>query len=172
MPQNEEDIQCFLYHGLVLSLQDARAIRTKASSGSLKDNTKHFPDIVLGTTQPEVVVEIKFQTNSPQTVYAGCRRDVQKLKEHYDSVPHYLVLFDVNREYVFIDEDQLVELKGLASANCKILHYPIKLSALPGKGVARIAIETMRNNGMNFSDMGKKGAATRKKNAQRIHSEP
>ncbi|WP_205854986.1 hypothetical protein, partial [Piscinibacter defluvii] len=135
--------------------------------GSPADNTKHFPDLVLGSSEsePQVVVEIKFQSESPQTVYLGCRRDVQKLKERYDSVPHYFVLFDVNQGHVFLDEHQLNELKTLASKNCRILHYPSKLSTQPGKVIARSAIATMRAKGMDLSKNAKKAVASRKKNA-------
>ena len=34
-PRNEEDIQCFLFHGIVLELGTALGVRTKASSGNL-----------------------------------------------------------------------------------------------------------------------------------------
>jgi len=47
-PQNEEDIQCFLFHGVVVELGTARGVRTKASRGNLWLGTKHFPDLVLG----------------------------------------------------------------------------------------------------------------------------
>ena len=166
-PANEEDVQCFLCHGLVSHLQDARGIRSKASSGNLPDNTKHFPDLVLGSSisKPQVVVEIKFQTKSPHTVYLECRRDIQKLKKYYDSVPHYFVLFDANPDHVFLDQHQLTELSSLASKNCRILHYPKKLSTSPGKGVARSAIANMRAKGLDLSENAKKAVANRKKNA-------
>jgi len=167
-PRNEEDIQCFLYHGLVLELGTALGIRTKASSGKLEDGSKHFPDLVLSddTDQPVLIVEIKYRSKDRETFYNGCKRDINKLNKYYESVPHRFVLFDAHPDFVFLDQDQYDGLCSLASENCKIIHFPTALSTLKGKAVARKAIDTMRKAGKDFREMGLKAAETTKRRRQ------
>lgn len=169
-PQNEEDIQCFLYHGLVQQLGTAIGIRPKATTGKpeklmfqkgkLLVGDMHFPDFLLGSDEsnPDVVVEIKFHRGMRSTFYAGCKRDLEKLKRHHDNRIHYFVLFDAHPEYVFLDSHQSEELRGLSSKNCKILHYPPKLNTSPLKEKARRAIQTMRLAGVDFKVLGTNNA--------------
>ena len=169
-PKNEEDIQCFLYHGLVQHLGTAIGIRSKATTGKpeklkfqegkLLVGDMHFPDFLLGSDEsnPEVVVEIKFHRATRSTFYAGCKRDIEKLKCHHDNRIHYFVLFDAHPEYVFLDSYQFNELQGLSSKNCRILHYPPELNTSPLKEKARKAIQTMRRAGLDFIELGTNNA--------------
>jgi hypothetical protein len=168
-PRNEEDIQCFLYHGLVLELGTALGIGTKASSGNLEDGSKHFPDLVLGQdpSRPELIVEIKYRSMGNEPFYAGCKRDIAKMKKYYDSCPHRFVLVDAGPDFVFLDRHQYDELSSLASSNCQILHFPTALSARAGKAVARKAVDTMRKAGKDFRQMGLTAAATSKRRRER-----
>jgi hypothetical protein len=156
VPRNEEDIQCFLFHGLVVELGTALGVRTKATSGNLWLGTMHFPDLVLGLdpNEPELIVEI---------FYDGCMRDIAKMKKHYDSRPHRFVLFDECPYFVFLDQHQHDELTATASPNCQILHYPTKLNPSMGKATARKAVETMRKAGKDFRQMGLQAAVTRER---------
>lgn len=162
VPRNEEDIQCFLYHGIVSHLGTAIGIRTKASSGNLWLGTKHFPDLVLGKDQsaPELIVEIKYRPISGRSFYNGCKLDITKMKKHYDSTPHRFVLFDECPYFVFLDQHQYDELASMASHNCQIHHFPTTLNTSGGKAVARKAVKTMRANGKSFQKMGMQAAAT------------
>jgi hypothetical protein len=169
-PQNEEDIQCFLYHGLVKELDTAIGIRPKATSGKpskltfhggkLLVGNMHFPDLVLGFDEqnPDVVAEIKFRRATRSTFYAGCKRDIEKMKRHHDSRVHYFVLFDANPKHVFLDAHQRDELQSLSSAKCRILHYPLELNTSPLKARSRRAIETMRLAGVDFTALGTENA--------------
>lgn len=129
-PRNEEDIQCFLYHGIVVELGTAVGIRTKASCGNLWLGTKHYPDLVLGLdpNEPELVVEIKYRPISRKTFYKYCKLDIEKMKKYYDSCPHRFVLFDESPYFVFLDQFQYDELASTASHNCQILHFPLRLT--------------------------------------------
>ena len=165
MPRNEEDIQCFLFHGIVLDLGTALGVRTKASSGNMWLGTKHFPDLVLGLNpdEPELIVEIKYRPIVRQTFYNGCKLDIAKMKKHYDARPHVFVLFDECPYFVFLDQHQHDELTAAASKNCRILHYPSPLNPSTGKAIARKAVDTMRRAGKDFQQMGRQAAVTTKR---------
>ena len=162
MPRNEEDIQCFLFHGIVVELGTALGVHTKASRGNLWLGTKHFPDLVLGLNpdEPELIVEIKFRPMVRKTFYNGCKLDIAKMKKHYDARPHRFVLFDECPYYVFLDQHQYDELASTASPNCRILHFPSALNPSTGKAIARKAVETMRAAGKDFQKMGLQAAVT------------
>jgi hypothetical protein len=164
-PRNEEDIQCFLFHGIVVELGTALGVRTKASSGNLWLGTMHFPDLVLGLdpNAPELIVEIKYRSMLRKTFYNGCVRDIAKMRKHYDSRPHRFVLFDECPYFVFLDQHQHDELAATASPNCRILHYPAKLNPSTGKATARKAVETMRKAGKDFRQMGLQASVTRER---------
>ena len=151
-------------------IEAARPIRPKATSekppklkfqdGKLLVGGMHFPDLVLGPVEstPEVVVEIKFCRGGRSTIYAGCKRDIEKLRRHYDGRVHYFVVFDAQPDYIFLDEHQRNELSDMTSANCTILHYPLALNTSPLKARARKAVEKMRLDGVDFSVLGTKNA--------------
>ena len=156
MPRNEEDIQCFLFHGIVQVLGTARGVHTKVSSGNVFLGTKHFPDLVLGPNpnEPELIVEIKYRPMTRRTFYNRCKLDIIKMKTHYDSQPHRFVLFDECPYFVFLDRHQLDELSAMASTNCRIMHFPSNLNPSPNKAIARKAVEKKRNAGLDFRNMG------------------
>lgn len=159
-PCNEEDIQCFLFHGMVVNLGTALGVRTKASSGNTWIGTRHFPDLILGRNleAPDLIVEIKFRPMTRSTFYNRCKLDIEKLKRHYDSRPHLFVLFDENPAFVFLDQHQRDELASVASNNCRILHYPLVLNPSNRKAIARKAAETKRKAGIDFRQMGLQSA--------------
>ena len=170
-PQNEEDIQCFLYHALVLKLGTAVGIHAKATTakpeklkfqnGKLKVGEMHFPDLALGEDRehPVVVVEIKFRPIGRKYFFDRCKEDIAKLKRLHADCTYYFVLFDQDPENVFMDEHQFSELKASLSSNGRILVFPETLSSSALKGSARKAIAKMRESGVDFSELGRKGAA-------------
>lgn len=145
-PRNEEDIQCFLFHGIVVELGTALGVRTKASSGNLWLGTKHFPDLVLGLNpkEPELIIEIKYRPIVRKAFYNSCKSDIEKMKKYYDTRPHRLVLFDECPYFVFLDQHQYDELASTASPNCQILHFPFALNPSTGNASARKTNETIR----------------------------
>lgn len=138
-PQNEEDIQCFLFHGIVVELGTARGVRTKASSGNLWLGTKHYPDLVLGLNpnEPELIVEIKYRPIINNSFYEYCKQDIEKMKKYYDSCPHRFVLFDECPYFVFLDQLQYDELVSMASPSCQIFHFPSTLNPNKSKETKR-----------------------------------
>src|ERR1039458_714720 len=95
VPENEEEIQCFLYHGIISDLGSAKHVKPKLimdkpeklawKNGKLDVGNMHFPDFVIGENH-EVVVEIKFaRTSDPGSVMGGCKRDVKRMMDNY---PH------------------------------------------------------------------------------------
>lgn len=164
-PRNEEDIQCFLYHGIVVELGTAIGVRTKASSGNLWLGSKHYPDLVLGqdAADPELIIEIKYQPLGRKAIYNGCKLDIAKMKKYYDSRPHRFVLFDECPYFVFLDQHQYDELSAMASSNCQILHFPTAFNPSSSKATARTAVETMRKAGKDFHQMGMQAGTTTKK---------
>jgi hypothetical protein len=143
-PSNEEDIQCFLYHGLVQHLDTTIGIRTKATVGKLHEGTMHFPDLALGLDHedPEIVIEIKFRRTARKSFYNRCKLDVAKLSPYHQNRKHYFILFDANPKSIFLDQHQHDELVALASQNCKFFYYPTLLNTAPQKAWGRKAHAT------------------------------
>ena len=167
-PENEEEVQCFLYHGLVARLEDAAYVKPKPTTakpsklkfraGKLETGNMHFPDFILGVNS-EVVVEIKFaRTRKAPNLYAGCKTDMNKMHLHHKTSKRFFILYDMCKDHVFLDEHQLDELKKI-DPDCTILLYPEQLNPSKAKAYARKAIATMRKNGVNFVELGKKNAA-------------
>jgi len=168
-PENEEEIQCFLYHGIVSFLGDARAVKPKPTSGKpeklkfedgkLVVGDMHFPDFSIGQgTDNEVVIEIKFaRVAGIGNLFSGCKNDIQKMKRHHPNAKRFFVLFDQEPKYVFLSEHQFQDLRNI-DPDCRILHFPADLNMSPRKEAARKAIEKMRENGIDFSEKGRKSA--------------
>jgi hypothetical protein len=170
VPRNEEDIQCFLYHALVLQFGTATCIRAKATvgkpaklrfeAGKLQVGDMHFPDLALGdrAEDPDVVVEIKYRPHARSSFYARCKSDIAKLKRLHDGRIHYFILFDANPEFVFLDEHQRKELSDSCSENGRLLYYPVALNTSPLKARAREVVQKMRQDGVDFVARGQAGA--------------
>ena len=156
-PENEEDIQCFLYHGLILELGTAIGIKPKPTTakpekpvvkGVVNFGDMHFPDIMLGND--ELVVEIKFARNG-SVPYQKCRDDITKMNKYHPNALRYFILYDKSADHIFLDEHQLNELQELArdkcaeGRECRILRHPEKLNPSPVKAWGRKAWETMKN---------------------------
>src|SRR5262245_60660021 len=166
-PENEEEVQCFLYYGLVKRLGDALYVKPKATTdkpdklkfvaGKLDIGNMHFPDFILGAKR-EVVVEIKFiRVQKSPNLYAQCKADMEKMRLHHKNSNRFFILYDMCTDYVFLDEYQLAELKNI-DPDCTILFYPEQLNSSKTKSYARQAILTMRKKGVNFVDLGKRNA--------------
>ena len=167
-PENEEEIQCFLYYGIVKRLGDATLVKPKPTTdkpdklkfvdGKLITENMHFPDLVLGASG-EIVIEIKFtREKRASNIFAGCKRDVAKMKQHHPGAKRFFVLYDVCAEYIFLSEHQAQELRAL-DEDCVILSYPTTLNTSPRKSAARKAIDTLKSRGYPFVEMGKSNAA-------------
>ena len=169
-PRSEEDVQCFLYHGIVTQLGTAANVFAKPTSGkpaklTWDDKGKlivgdmHFPDLLLGEGDDpnRTAVEIKFKRTERANIFAGCRSDLQKLEKYYSSGARYFVLFDAHPAHVFLDEHQLKELQDL-SQSCRILYAPTTFNPSLLKAVARGSVQTQRAAGANFAERGKAGA--------------
>jgi hypothetical protein len=169
-PRAEEDIQCFLYHALVLQLGTARGISPKPTSGKdgknffldgkLHVGNMHFPDLLVGPDggEPEVAVEIKFKRKSRGTIYPSCLTDVEKLAKLHSARLQYFILFDEHSDHVFLDQYQFDQLRGMAHAGCKIMMHPTPLNPSIHKIAARKAIDTQRKAGVDFVKRGVIGA--------------
>lgn len=160
VPENEEEIQCFLYHGIIGELGLAKHVKPKLTmdkpeklawkNGSLDVGNMHFPDFVIGANH-EVVAEIKFaRMNDPGSVMGGCKRDIKRMMDNYPRSTRIFVLFDQNPGRIFLSETQLTSLKSIDSA-CEILYFPKTLSA---PKPAEKAIEVLKKKGYDFRSQG------------------
>jgi hypothetical protein len=169
-PENEEEIQCFLYYSMVKQLGSALHVKPKYTTdkperlkfveGKLDVGNMHFPDFVLGSNT-EIVVEIKFARSNDRrrgSVYSGCKKDIRKMLEHHKTSKRYFILYETGTEHIFLDQHQYNELQAI-DEQCKILIYPSSLTTdTKGKRRARKAIKTMRSRGLDFSEKGKRSA--------------
>src|SRR3989338_10001429 len=140
-PENEEEIQCFLYHGLISRLRDASHVKPKATTDKpeklkfvdkrLDTRDMHFPDFIFGARE-EVVAEIKFARLHKPPNLAGCKSDIEKMRKHHQKSRRFFLLFDMCKEHVFLDEHQLNELRKIDS-ECTILIYPENLNSPAAK---------------------------------------
>ena len=115
-PENEEEIQCFLYYAIIKRLGDATLVKPKPTTdkpeklifadGKLLVGNMHFPDLLIGAKR-EVVVEIKFtRERRASNIFSGCKSDVLKMKKHYPDSKRFFVLYDVCPENVFLSASQ------------------------------------------------------------------
>ena len=136
VPENEEDIQCFLYRGIVNHLGSAVGVRSKPTtdkprsifeSGKLDVGDMHFPDFVLGEPK-QVIAEIKFARGGT-SLLGSCKKDVLKMKTRHDaeSVKRVFILFDANPECIFLNAQQAKELQDL-DPTCRLFLYPTNLN--------------------------------------------
>ena len=169
VPENEEEVQCFLYYAMVSALGDARAVKPKPTTdkperlrfqdGNWDVGNMHFPDFSLGGSQ-EVVVEIKFARHPKQApnLYNACKEDIVKMLAHHPNSKRFFVLYDMHPDFVFLDEQQLHNLQALDS-DCEILRHPKALNQSPAKCWARAAVQTMKDRGDDFHERGRRNAA-------------
>lgn len=137
VPENEESIQCFLYHGIVNQLGTAKGVRSKPTTdkplkiidqkGKLDVKDMHFPDFILGDPK-EVVIEIKFARGNA-SILGSCKRDVEKLNKRHSGpgVSKVFILFDVNPDFAFLNQTQRDALQAV-DPECRLMHYPDTLS--------------------------------------------
>ncbi len=167
-PENEEEIQCFLYYGIVKRLGDATLVKPKPTTdkpeklkfveGKLLTENMHFPDLMLGA-DGEIVIEIKFtREKRASNIYAGCKRDVAKMKRHHPKAKRFFVLYDVCAENIFLNTKQETELRALDEA-CEMLYFPTTLNTAVGKLAAEKAWQTLRKRGYDPVAQGKVNAA-------------
>jgi hypothetical protein len=166
-PENEEEIQCFLYYSMLKKADDANFIKPKYITdkpdklrfikGKLEVGNMHFPDFVLGGG--ELVAEIKFVTGVSNTagVFKKCKDDISKMLESHPNSKRCFILFNNSANECYLDKHQYNQLQGIDPA-CKILIYPESLSENPLKERARKIVEDMRRRGVNFSELGRKNA--------------
>ena len=160
-PTNEEDVQCFLYHSLILEMGSATALRAKSTLGKLTDGDMHFPDLILGEDpeSPEAIyIEIKFNAPSRKLFHGLCISDVKKLAQHHGKHRQLFIVWDCDPDKVYLSTQQKQQLLGAAATGCSIWHYPEDLDNSPGKARSQKAIETMRRNGLDLSALAKKNA--------------
>ena len=177
-PENEEDIQCFLYRGLVNELKTATGVRPKPTTdkprsifdrnGKLDVKDMHFPDFILGNPK-NVVVEIKFARGTA-SIFGSCKKDVEKMKLRHNAqgISKVFILFDVHPEHVFLGESQLAVLKAI-DPTCHLFHYPESLNPGTANTAAQKAADTKKKKAAAVqakrSAAAKKAHATRKVNA-------
>lgn len=174
IPENEESIQCFLYHGIVNHLGTAFGVRSKPmtthtksrSDRNKQSDTKgtHFPDFILGDPK-EVAIEIKF-ARANASILGSCKQDVAKLKKYHSApgVSKVFILFDVNPDFAFFNELQREALQEVDS-DCRLMHYPDTLSTKTSNDAGIRAQETKKRNAElakeRRSNSAKKSWATR-----------
>ncbi len=167
-PENEEDIQSFLYYGIVKRLQDATMVKPKRttakppkltfSEGKLLVGDMHFPDLLIGK-DGEIVVEIKFMREQrASSIFAGCKRDLKKMVNHHPGRKRFFVLYDVCPDNVFLSTAQMNELKSIDST-CVLLIHPTTPNDSWQKEAAAKAIKTLRENKYDFAKQGSLNAA-------------
>ncbi len=167
-PLNEEDVQCFLYHALVLQFADATHIRTKLTHGSpgvvvgdRKVGGMHFPDLIIGKSNSDpdaIYIEIKVRTQTRKSFHQACLADVKKLALHHDSHRQFFILYDCDPKVVYLSAEQLSQLHAAAGKGCSVWHYPYALNEDVGKDRAAKAIATMRAQGLDFEALAKSNA--------------
>jgi len=155
LPENEESIQCFLYHEIVNYLGTAIGVRSKPTTvhtrsrtdRKIQSDTKvtNFPDFILGDPA-EVAIEIKF-ARANASILGSCKKDVQKLKNNHiePGVVKVFILFDVNPKFAFLNEHQRAVLQAV-DPDCRFMHYPDTLSTNPQKLIAQIAADNAKAN--------------------------
>lgn len=167
-PENEEDIQSFLYYGLVKRLQDATMVKPKRttgkppkltfSEGKLLVGDMHFPDLLVGSNG-EIVVEIKFMREQrASSIFAGCKRDLEKMLKHHLDRKRFFVLYDVCPQNVFLSTSQINELQSI-DPDCVLLIHPLTPNDSWQKKAAAAATATLRAKGYDHSKQGKLNAA-------------
>lgn len=155
IPENEESIQCFLYHGIVNHLGTAIGVRSKPTTvhtRSRADRKKqsdtkgtHFPDFILGDPK-EVAIEIKF-ARANASILGSCKQDIAKLKKYHSEtgVSKVFILFDVNPDFAFFNESQRKALQAV-DPDCRLMHYPDTLSTNPQQVIAQVAADKAKTN--------------------------
>lgn len=167
-PRNEEDVQCFLYHSLVLQFDDATRIRTKRTIGTpsvkvgdTKVGGMHFPDLIIGVNDRDaeaIYIEIKVRARGRKASHQACLADVAKLAKNHPDRRQFFILFDCDEKVVYLSEAQKTELMAAATKGCTVWHYPEGLNNSPGKDTAKKAIETMKRNGVDLKALAKENA--------------
>lgn len=169
-PTNEEDVQCFLYHALVLELETAIPIHAKPTHSkpeTLKflDERRlvedmHFPDLIIGSPiEPDAIyVEIKVRKKGRKSFHGLCVADIKKLAKHHSTHRQFFVLFDCDPHTVYLNDKQRADLTKCAAAGCSIWHYPGRLNESPQKAAAERAIAKLRAKGYDFSAAGVQNA--------------
>lgn len=167
-PENEEDIQCFLYYGLVTRLGDATLVKPKRttgkpakltfSKGKLLVGDMHFPDLLIGK-DGEIVVEIKFMREQrARSIFSGCKSDIEKMHKHHLHRKRFFVLYDVCPENIFLSESQKDVLKAI-DPECELLMYPITTNNSWQKKAAEKAVLTLSARGFDYPKQGTVNAA-------------
>lgn len=162
---NEEDVQCFLYHALVLQFGDATRIRTKRRIGTpaVKVGANVvggmiFPDLVIGESDDDpnaIYIELKVRAQGAKSIFPHCLADLRKLASNHDLHRQFLILFDCHIDNVFLSGEEAEQLHQAAGKQCSFLHYPEKFNERPGKAAAAKALATMRKNGIDLSAQAK-----------------
>ena len=167
-PQNEEDVQCFLYHALVLQFDDATRIRTKLTHGSpgvavgdQKVGGMHFPDLIIGESDGDpdaIYIELKVRAQTRKAFHQACLADVKKLAQHHSTHRQFFILYDCHPKVVYLSAAQCNQLRETAGPGCTVWHYPYDLNDDFGKTKAAKAVATMLASGIDFHVLGKSNA--------------
>lgn len=168
-PLNEEDVQCFLYHALVLQFEDATRIRTKFKHGSPsvavgdeKVGGMHFPDLIIGESDGDpdaIYIELKVRAQNRKAFHQACLVDVKKLAKHHNTQRQFFILYDCHPEVVYLSAAQCEQLAKAAGPGCTVWHYPYEHNEDAGKVAAAKAIATMLARGIDLKGMAQANAA-------------
>jgi hypothetical protein len=168
VPHNEEDVQCFLYHALVLQFADAARIRAKPTLGSPgvaindeKVGGMHFPDLIIGESDSDpdaIYVELKVRAQGRKASHQTCLADVQKLAEHHNTHRQFFILYDCDPKVVYLSAAQRAQLHDAAGKGCTVWHYPYDLNEDVGKARAAKAIATLLERGVDLKALAKANA--------------
>ncbi len=165
-PANEEEVQCFLYHALVLQLGSTLALRAKPTLGKVLSGDMHFPDLILGDDpkSPETIyIEIKFSSPTRKLKFAHCMADIKKLGTNHEQHRQVFILWDCEPKQVFLSTSQKKKLlEEAALRHCTVWHHPDGLNNSPGKASAEKAIKAMKDKGLDFRSLGTANAAKAK----------
>lgn len=159
-PVNEEDVQCFLYHALVLQRGTSTGLRAKPTHGKLLEDGMHFPDLIIGEGPEAVYIEIKVRQAGSKPNHVAHRKDVRKLAKYHAQHRRFFILWDCTPNQIYLSKEQQAELQDDAkeAPGCTVWHYPELLSESADKNRARKAITKMRENGRDLSASSTKAA--------------
>lgn len=167
-PHNEEDVQCFLYHALVLQFGDAIHVRTKLTHGTPgvsvngeKVGGMYFPDLIIGKSNVDpdsIYIELKVRATARKALHQLCLADVKKLAANHNEHRQFFIFYDCDPKVVYLSAPQLKELQDVAAVGCTVWHYPYELNENVGKSTAAKAIATMRSSGVDLKMLAKANA--------------
>jgi hypothetical protein len=146
-PQNEEDIQSFLYHRIVNNLRTAINVRPKATV--IKRRRLLIPDFLVGDEDNlDIAIEIKFSRDGKTgATFEQCLEDIRKLRrlskhKEFANTKRVFVVVDSRKNQLFLSRAQYEQLIS-EDPGCHVLCFPDHATAFT-ESPAKAAHVTIR----------------------------